>query len=127
MALASSPAALSRTAGTPIAVRLIGILDRPLIDVFSEWCGAMLAGGPRTLVVKLADVQARRDESFRRFVALLESFRAAGCDIRLNPNASWRRLLRDHRASFSEADLEIQKATRRQLIVANSMEKRVGR
>ncbi len=127
MALATVPVALPQTAGSPVAVRLIGILDRPLVESFADASGGMLVTGPRTLVVNVVDTHAVRDESFRRFVALLEGYRAAGHDVRLHLNAGWRKLLRTHRAFFSEADPIVHKATRRQIIIAQTTERRAGR
>ncbi len=126
MALASIPVAVPRTEGAPVAVRMIGILDRPLVESFSDACAGMLVTGPRTLVVNVVDTHAVRDESFRRFVAQLEGFRAAGHDIRLHVHAAWRKLLRAHRAFFTEVDADVHKATRRQVIIAQTTEKRAG-
>lgn len=127
MALASVPIARPQTVGTPIAVRLIGILDRPLIESFANASAGVLIGGPRTLIVNVGDAHAMHDESFRRFVAVLESYRAAGHDIRLTLNAAWRKLMREHRAFFSEVDADVQRATRRQLIIAQTTERRAGK
>jgi len=127
VALAPVPVAVPLTIGSPIAVRLIGMLDRPLIETFADSCAGVLVGGPRTLIVSLTDVQALKDESFRRFVATLESFRAAGHDVRVKLNASWRKLLRENRTFFGEADEELHKATRRQLIIAQTTGKGAGR
>jgi len=126
MAFASLPIAHSEHAVSPVAVRMIGILDRPLVESFADASAGMLVTGPRTLVVNVVDTHAVRDESFRRFVALLEGHRAAGNDVRLQLNAAWRKLLRAHRAFFTEVDADIQRATRRQIIIAQTTEKRVG-
>jgi len=127
VALAFAPIPVPRTEGSPVAVRLIGILDRPLVESFSDASAGMLVTGPRTMVVNVVDTHAVRDESFRRFVALLEGYRAAGHDIRLHVNAAWRKLLRTHRAFFTEVDADVHKATRRQVIIAQTTEKRAGR
>jgi len=126
VAFASLPIALPQNARSPVAVRLIGILDRPLVESFADASGGMLVTGPRTLVVNVVDAHAVRDESFRRFVALLEGYRAAGHDVRVHVNAAWRKLLRTHRAFFTEADPDVQRATRRQIIIAQTTEKRAG-
>jgi len=127
VALATVPVAIPQTIGSPVAVRMIGILDRPLVESFADASSGMLVTGPRTLVVNLVDAHAVRDESFRRFVALLEGYRVAGHDIRLHLNAAWRKLLRTHRAFFSEADPDVHRATRRQIIIAQTTERRAGR
>jgi hypothetical protein len=106
---------------------MIGILDRPLVESFSDASAGMLVSGPRTLIVNVVDTHAARDESFRRFVAVLESYRAAGHDIRLHLNAAWRKLLRTHRAFFNETDPLVDRATRRQIIIAQTTEKRAGK
>lgn len=127
LAFVNVPVAIPQTAGSPVAVRMIGILDRPLVESFADASSGMLVTGPRTLVVNVVDTHAVRDESFRRFVALLESYRAAGHDVRLHVNAAWRKLLRTHRAFFTEVDPLVHKATRRQIIIAQTTEKRAGK
>jgi hypothetical protein len=111
---------------TPVAVRLIGILDRKLIDSFAEAFGGVAASGKRTLVVLVRDLVAMRGESLDRFLATLDAYRAAGHRVRIAATPAWRKIVRGRGPSFEESSsLEVRNA-RRQIIICHSTEKRAG-
>ncbi|MFN2461955.1 MAG: hypothetical protein ABR591_14960 [Candidatus Velthaea sp.] len=126
MILASVPFVEGSTAGTPIAVRVIGVLDRALVETFTDSCPGLLASGRRTLILFLNDVVAMRDESLRRFVATLEAYRTAGHTVLVAHNPSWSRLFRHCGTQFRPPAAGDAAGTRRQLIIAQSSERRTG-
>jgi hypothetical protein len=121
MILAPVPLADGTTVGTPIAVRLIGVLDRTLIEAFSESCAGLMVVGRRTLIVSIRDVLAMRDDSLRRFIATLDAYRVAGHDVRVDGNATWTKLFREASTSFPGPAGGDDRATRRQIIIAHSL------
>jgi len=121
MIMAPVPLADGSTVGSPIAVRLIGVLDRTLIEAFTESCAGLMVVGRRTLVVSVRDVLAMRDDSLRRFIATLGAYRAAGHEVRIEGNPTWAKLFREAGVSFPGAAEGDERATRRQIIIAHSL------
>ncbi|GAC1409234.1 MAG: hypothetical protein NVSMB64_17950 [Candidatus Velthaea sp.] len=126
MILTPVASAYGRAVQTPFTVRLIGVLDRVLVEQFTDACAGLLHSGPRTLVVSLRDTLAMRDESLRRFVQMLVAYRAAGHRVLIEANAGWNRLLRESGAAFSQPDDTDYRAARRGVILAHSTERRSG-
>jgi hypothetical protein len=119
------PAAASAL-DTPVAVRLIGILDRVLIDSFTDAFANMTSPGKRTLVVLVRDLVAMRDDSLDRFLATLEAYRAAGHRVFIAATPTWRKIVRGRGPCFDESTPVDVKTARRQIIICHSTDKRSG-
>ncbi len=107
----------------PIAIRLIGVLDRVLIESFSDACAGLAATGRRTFIVALRDLTAMKDESLTRFIATLEALRDGGHDVRISGRPGWRKLFRPAGAAFADAG-DLGSVARRQIIIAQSSGRR---
>jgi hypothetical protein len=115
-----------RSAETPVTVRLIGILDRTLLESFADAFTGLTAPGRRTLIVLVRDLVVMHDDSLDRFLATLERFRAAGNTVCIETTPTWRKMLRGRAEKF-EASTPVQgRSARRQLIICHSADKRVG-
>jgi hypothetical protein len=111
---------------TPVTVRLIGILDRALIESFADAFTGLTAPGKRTLIVLVRDLVAMRDDSLDRFLATLEAYRAAGHRVFVESTPSWRKTVRGLGAAFEPIPPDEGRTTRRQIIICHSMDRRVG-
>jgi hypothetical protein len=115
-----------RTIETPVTIRLIGILDRALLESFADAFAGLTAPGRRTLIVLVRDLVVMKDESLERFLKTLEQFRAAGNTVCIETTPTWRKILRGRGQHF-EASTAVQgRSARRQLIICHSVDKRVG-
>jgi hypothetical protein len=113
-------------AQTPVTFRLIGILDRALLESFTDAFAGLTAPGRRTLIVLVRDLVVMHDDSLERFLATLERFRAAGNTVCIETTPTWRKILRGRAAAF-EASTPVQgRSARRQVIICHSVDKRVG-
>jgi hypothetical protein len=126
MILAPVVPAAERTLQTPVTIRLIGILDRALLESFADAFAGLTAPGRRTLIVLLRDLVVMNDGSLDRFLATLERFRAAGNAVCIETTPAWRKLLRGRAARFEESTPVQGRSARRQLIICHSVDKRVG-
>jgi hypothetical protein len=126
MILAPVVPVAERTSDTPVTIRLIGILDRALLESFADAFSGLTAPGRRTLIVLVRDLVVMRDDSLERFLATLERFRAAGNTVCIETTPAWRKILRGRAEQF-EASTPVQgRSARRQLIICHSVDKRVG-
>ena len=110
----------------PMTFRLIGVLDRVLVESFTDACAGMLVTGPRTLIVSLRETLATRDESLTRFVAMLAAYQIAGHNVMLDINRGWARLLGDSALMFARASDADFRDARRGFILAHSTDRRAG-
>src|ERR1700761_1306845 len=120
MILAPIPQAFGSLEAAPIAVRLIGSLDRTLIEAFTESCSGLMVTGRQTLIISLGDVLAMRDDNLRRFIATLDAYQLAGHNIRIDGNATWAKHFREFGVEFAPAG-DGAGRTRRQVIIAHSL------
>jgi anti-anti-sigma regulatory factor len=111
---------------TPITVRLIGILDRVLIESFTDTFAGLAAGGSRTLIVLVRDLVVMRDDSLNRFLATLDAYRAAGHRVFIDGSPTWRKTVRGMGPHFEPSDPAHGRSARRQVIICHSMDKRSG-
>jgi hypothetical protein len=111
---------------TTVTVRLIGILDRVLIESISDAFAGLTAPGRRTLVVLVRDLVAMRDESLDRFLALLDAYRTAGNRVFIDGTPTWRKTVRGRGPNFEESTLIAESSVRRQIIICHSADKRAG-
>jgi anti-anti-sigma regulatory factor len=126
MILAPVPPVAERTLPTPVTIRLIGILDRALLESFADAFSGLTAPGQRTLIVLVRDLSVMNDDSLDRFLATLERFRAAGNTICIDTTPAWRKIMRGRAKQF-EASTPMQgRSARRQLIICHSVDKRTG-
>ena len=121
----ASPVA-AQLAETPVAVRLIGMLDRDLVDSLSEAFAALAVGGRRTLIVVVRDLVLLRDEHLERFLGMLDAWSAAGHRILVDGSAAWRKVVRGLGARFEASTPALGRSARRQVIICHSLEKRRG-
>jgi anti-anti-sigma regulatory factor len=121
MILAPIPQAFGSIEAVPIAVRLIGSLDRTLIEAFTESCSGLMVTGRQTLIISLGDVLAMRDDNLRRFIATLDAYQLAGHIIFVDGNASWAKHFREFGVEFAAAGEGAGRTTRRQVIIAHSL------
>jgi anti-anti-sigma regulatory factor len=110
----------------PVTVRLIGMLDRVLIESFTDTTAGLAAGGSRTLIILVRDLVVMRDDSLDRFLATLDAYRAAGHRVFIDGSPSWRKTLRGLGARFEQSSPTHERSARRQVIICHSMEKRSG-
>ena len=106
--------------GTPVCVRLIGTLDRALVEGFSDACAGLVSVGRRTLVVSLRDVVALNDENFARFAATLAAYQRVGHEIRLAGSGAWLKSLREAGVAVTKRQDGDARSARRQIIIASS-------
>jgi hypothetical protein len=123
-----APVALmpQQTRETPITIRLIGILDRSLLESFSDAFAGLTAPGRRTLIVLVRDLVVMRDESLERFLTTLERFRAAGNRVCIESTPAWRKIVRGRQTQFEESTSIQGRSARRQVIICHSVDKRIG-
>jgi hypothetical protein len=121
MILSPVPPAFGPSVNAPITVRLIGSLDRTLVESFTDCCSGLMVVGRQTLFVSLRDVLTMRDENLTRFIATLEAYRVAGHDVRIDGGPVWTKLLREAGLVFEPVVEGDEKATRRQVIIAHSL------
>jgi len=126
MILAPVVPVAERTQQTPVTIRLIGILDRSLLESFADAFAGLTAPGCRTLVVLVRDLVVMHDDGLNRFLATLERFRAAGNTVCIETNPTWRKLLRGRAEQFEASTPAQGRSARRQLIICHSADKRVG-
>ncbi len=112
--------------GSPVTVRLIGMLDRVLIESFSDACAGLFAPGGRTLIVLVRDLTVMRDESLDRFLALLGAYEEAGHRVFVNGTPAWRKMTAARGLRFAESSAIDGRSTRRQVIICHSMDRRAG-
>jgi hypothetical protein len=124
--LSSVPALDAAGLSLPVAVRLIGVLDRVVIDAFGDVCDELIASGRRTLIVSVRDLQASRDVHLSAFCARLEACSAAGFDVRIAGTPIWTKLLQERNLRYRAADPDVQRSARRQTIIAHTAPKRAG-
>jgi hypothetical protein len=105
----------------PIAVRLIGVLDRVLIDRFTDACTGLFAAGRATIVVALRDLVPVQRPSIERLITTLKAYRDAGHYVSVTTNPMWRRMLREADATLLES-VGLGLGTRRQIIIAHSVD-----
>jgi len=110
----------------PVTVRLIGILDRVLIESFTDTFAGLASAGSRKLIVSVRDLVVMRDDSLNRFLATLDAIRAAGHDVYIDGTPTWRKVVRGLSARFEPSSPADGKSARRQVIICHSMEKRSG-
>ena len=110
----------------PVTLRLIGTLDRVLIESFSDACAGLAAPGGRTLIVNVRDLTVLRDENLDRFFALLQAYEAAGHRVCVDGTPAWRRISTARGASFAASSAVDVRTTRRQVIICHSVDKRAG-
>jgi hypothetical protein len=110
----------------PITIRLIGMLDRVLIESTSDAFAGLTAAGGRTLIVRVRDIIAMRDESLDRFLALLDGYRSAGNRVLIESTPTWRKVVRGLTPQFAESTPAQNLNARRQIIICHSVDKRVG-
>ena len=94
MILAAALPVVERSSPTPVTIRLIGILDRALLESFADAFAGLTAPGSRTLIVLVRDLIVMHEDNLNRFLATLERFRAAGNDVCIETTPAWRRILR---------------------------------
>jgi hypothetical protein len=111
---------------TPVTIRLIGILDRTLIESFTDAFAGLTAPGKRTLIIVVRDLLAMRDESLDRFLATLEAYRAAGHRVLVDATPTWRKIVRGRGPIFDESSTVDGPSARRQIIICHSVDKRAG-
>jgi hypothetical protein len=114
------------TLDTPVTVRLIGILDRVLIESFTDACAGLTATGRRTLIFLVRDLVAMRDESLDRFLATLQAYRSAGHGVYVEATPTWRKTVRGRGPLFDESNRVVGLSARRQIIICHSADKRGG-
>ena len=107
----------------PVAVRLIGVLDRVLIERFTDACNGLFTVGRAQLIVALRDLVPVQRVSIERLIETLKAYRDAGHDVSVTMNPVWRRLLRDAKVTLAES-VHLGHGTRRQIIVAHSVDPR---
>jgi hypothetical protein len=120
------PAAAADASDTAVTLRLIGTLDRVLIESISDAIAGLTAPGRRTLIVVVRDLVAMRDESLDRFLATLDAFRAAGNRVFIDATPTWRKVVRGREPSFEASTSVEERSSRRQVIICHSLEKRAG-
>ncbi len=111
---------------TPVTIRLIGTLDRILIENFNDAFVGLAAPGKRTLIVMVRDLVAFRDESLDRFLATLEAYRAAGHRVVIDSTPAWRKIVRGRDRNFEQSTPVEGARARRQIIICHSLDKRAG-
>jgi hypothetical protein len=126
MILAPVLPAAANTCETPVTLRLIGILDRVLIESISDAIAGLTAPGRRRLIVVVRDLVAMRDESLDRFLATLSAFRSAGNEVFIDSTPTWRKTVRGRGPSFDDAGVAEGRSARRQVIICHSLDKRAG-
>ncbi len=126
MILAPSVPVVEPTLAPPVTVRLIGILDRSLLESFTDAFTGLTAPGRRKLIVLVRDLVAMNDGCLDRFLATLERFQAAGNAVSIETTPSWRKILRGRGAQFEESTPLYGRSARRQLIICHSVDKRAG-
>jgi hypothetical protein len=109
-----------------VTLRLIGILDRVLIESISDAIAGLTAPGRRTLVVVVRDLVVMRDESLDRFLATLEAFRTAGNQVFIDSTPTWRKVVRGRGTQFEDSSGSEGRSARRQVIICHSLDKRAG-
>ncbi len=115
-----------KTVDSPVTVRLIGVLDRVLIESFADACTGLAATGGRTLIVLVRDLAVMRDESLDRFLKILTAYQAAGHRVFINGTPAWRKITAERGAQFQASTESEGQTTRRQVIICHSMDKRAG-
>jgi hypothetical protein len=105
---------------------LIGILDRVLIESIGDAFAGLTTPGRRTLIVRVRDLVAMRDESLDRFLALLDAYRAAGNRVFIDATPAWRKIVRGRNPRFDESSLAERPGVRRQIIICHSTDRRAG-
>jgi hypothetical protein len=111
---------------TPVALRLVGTLDRVLIESITDAVAGLTAPGRRTLIFMVRDLVAMRDESLDRFLATLDAYRAAGNRVFIEATPSWRKIVRGRGPQFDASASADGLNTRRQVIICHSSDKRAG-
>lgn len=112
--------------GTPVCIRMIGTLDRVLVEAFTDACAGLFSVGRRTLIVSLRDVVALRDENFKRFAATLVAYQKAGHEILLGGSRAALKSLREAGVDIQRSGEDDDRAARRQVIIAYSGERRAS-
>jgi len=126
MILAAALPVVERSSPTPVTIRLIGILDRALLESFADAFAGLTAPGSRTLIVLVRDLIVMHEDNLNRFLATLERFRAAGNDVCIETTPAWRRILRGRAEQFAASTPLQGRSARRQLIICHSVDKRAG-
>jgi hypothetical protein len=111
---------------TPVTLRLIGTLDRVLIENISDAIAGLTAPGRRTLVVLVRDLVVMRGESLDRFLTMLDAYRAAGNRVFIDATPAWRKIVRGSGPKFEDSALTDGLTARRQIIICHSIDKRAG-
>jgi hypothetical protein len=111
---------------TPVTIRLIGTLDRILVENFNDAFLGLAAPGKRTLIVMVRDLVVLRDENLDRFLATLESYRAAGHRVVIDSTPTWRKIVRGRDRGFEQSTPIDGVRARRQIIICHSLDKRAG-
>lgn len=112
--------------GAPVSVRMIGTLDRVLVEAFADACAGLFCVGRRTLIVSIRHVVMMHDENLERFAATLRAYRVAGHEILLDGPASLLKSLREAGVEVVKADGSMDRAIRRQIIIAHSSDRRAS-
>jgi hypothetical protein len=111
---------------TTVTVRLIGILDRVLIESISDAVAGLTATGRRTFIVLVRDLVAMRDESLDRFLATLDAYRAAGHNVFIDSTPAWRKIVGRRTPQFERSAPVDDRGARRQIIICHSLDRRAG-
>jgi hypothetical protein len=126
MILAPAVPVAELTGQSPVAIRLIGVLDRALLESFADAFSGLTAPGRRTLIVLLRDLVVIHDDNLDRFLATLDRFRAAGNTVCVETTPTWRKILRGRAEQFDSSTSIQGRSARRQLIICHSADKRAG-
>ncbi len=124
MILAPVISAAGQTLDTPVTVRLIGILDRVLVESLANACAGLTVSGRRTLVILVRDLEAARDENLDRLLATLQAYRSAGHRVFIEATPAWRKMVRGRGGNIDESTDFDGRASRRQIIICHSSDKR---
>lgn len=110
---------------TPVAVRLIGVLDPDLIAAFGALERGLVGAAGATVLVDVRDLDVLGESDMNDLALVVASARAEGRDVRLDARSlHWRRAAKKNISKQPVVDSQLRSTVRRTVILAHSAKRK---